>query len=38
MKASISTVARDHGDALAAGAVGFAITTMAMIAISLFLA
>ena len=38
MRTTLHGVRRDHGDAIAAGAVGFAATTMAMIALSLFFA
>jgi hypothetical protein len=38
MRTSLSGVRRNYGDALTAAAVGFAATTMAMIALSLFFA
>lgn len=38
MRTTFSGLGRNHGDALAAGTVGFAATTMAMIALSLFFA
>ena len=38
MRTTLSGLGRNHGDALAAATVGFAATTMAMIALTLFFA